>query len=301
MNVLSRGALAAGLLVLLAVASSRSADNVVKLWPGKAPGETAPVDPEKADVAANDPKVVTRVTNVSEPSLMVFPAPSDKGTGVGLIIAPGGAYRFLSWAHEGEEIARYFNTIGVTAFVLKYRVPTRAADPSNTLALMDGQRAVSYVRAHAKDWNLNPAKIGFLGFSAGGNLAAKVQNTEQPRAYAAADDVDKASSVPDFGILIYPGGILDAKDPTKLGPEYRVTANTPPTFMAVAGDDTHCSECCLRYTLALRENKIKNELHIYSNGGHGFGARPTAGAASTWPQRCGEWLRTIGMLPKAMP
>ncbi len=300
MRTLARAA-AAALLLLIPTLSSRSADNLVKLWPGKAPGESAPIDPEKADRSPNDPKVITRVTNVSEPSLMVFPAPSDKGTGVGIIIAPGGAYRFLSWAHEGEEIARYFNTVGVTAFVLKYRVPTRASDPGNTLALMDGQRAVSLVRARAKEWNLNPAKIGFLGFSAGGNLAVKVQNTEQPRAYDAADDIDKVSSLPDFGVLIYPGGILDSKDPSKLGPEYKVTGKTPPTFMAVAGDDTHCAESCLRYTLALREAKVKHELHLYAGGGHGFGMRPSAGAVSTWPQRCAEWLRSIGVLPKAAP
>jgi acetyl esterase/lipase len=290
------------LLLLPAVAfvpaPGRSADNVIKLWPAKAPGETTPLDPERADRDPNKPDVITRVTNVSEPSLTVFPASQDKGTGVGIVIAPGGAYRFLSWAHEGEEIARYFNSVGVTAFVLKYRVPTRASDPANSLALMDGQRAMSLVRAQAKEWGLNPAKIGFLGFSAGGNLAAKVQNTEQPRAYDVSDDIDKVSSLPDFGVLIYPGGILDAKDPSRLGDAYKVTPKTPPTFMAVAGDDTHCAECCLRYALALREAKVKNELHVYASGGHGFGMRPSAGPVSTWPQRCTEWLRSIGMLPK---
>lgn len=282
--------LVAAAALLLPPAAVPAEETALRLWPGKAPGEQGPIEPEKRDAAANDPNVIQRVTNVSDPVLAVFRAPTDKSSGASVIIAPGGAYRFLSWAHEGEEIAKRFNRDGITAFVLKYRVPTRAHDPGNRLALMDAQRAVSLVRSRAKEWSLNPARVGFLGFSAGGHLGVNLENNYEKRAYEPVDEADKTSARPDFTILIYPGGMMDPNDRTKLAPGMVPTAQTPPTFIAVAGDDEGCAEPSVRYYLALKSAGVKSELHVYASGGHGFGMRASAGTAATWPDRCVEWL-----------
>src|SRR5579872_4857494 len=163
--------LAAAMLAGAALADS--SPTVVRLWPGKAPGDQGDVAAEKNNVPPDGKKTgVLMVTNVSEPSLTLFPAPKDKATGTSVIIAPGGGYRFLSWDLEGEEVARAFNQHGVTAFILKYRVPLGPSDPDAKLPLMDGQRAVSLVRSRASEWGLDPHRVGLLGFSAGGNLAA---------------------------------------------------------------------------------------------------------------------------------
>lgn len=270
----------------------------IRLWTGKAPGEQGAIAPEKADRAAGNPNEIQRVTNVSDPILAVFPAPAEKRTGAAIIIAPGGAYQFLSWAHEGEEIARWFNGQGVTAFVLKYRVPTRAHDPANRLALMDAERSVSLVRSRAKEWSVDPAKIGFLGFSAGGHLGVNLEVNWKQRAYETADAIDQVSSRPDFVVLIYPGGMMDKSDPTKVAANMRPTAETPPTFLAVAADDKGCAEPTVRYFLALREAGVPSEMHVFASGGHGFGMRARAGIAATWPERSADWLRTIAVLPK---
>jgi acetyl esterase/lipase len=185
----------------------------------------------------------------------------------------------------------------VTAFVLKYRVPTRSFDSGNRLALMDAQRAVSLVRSRAKEWELDPAKIGFLGFSAGGHLGARLENSGDDRAYPAADESDRASARPDFAVLIYPGGLTEHQDSTRLVPEVQVSAKTPPTFVAVAADDAGCADCSVRYWQALKAASVKSELHVYTSGGHGFGMRPSAGTAATWPERAAEWLRTLRILP----
>ncbi|MCC2669965.1 MAG: esterase/lipase [Armatimonadetes bacterium] len=296
-SLFSLGALTAAALLAPALAAGEG--TTVRLWSGKAPGEQAAIEPEKADRSAANPAEIQRVSNVTDPTLAVFPAPAEKRTGAALIIAPGGAYQFLSWAHEGEEIARWFNGQGVTAFVLKYRVPTRSFDPGNKLALMDAERSVSLVRSRAKEWGVDPAKIGFLGFSAGGHLGVNLENNWKQRAYEAADAADQTSCRPDFVALIYPGGMMDKNDPTKLAPGMAPAADTPPTFIAVAGDDKGCAEPSARYWLALRAAGVQSELHAYASGGHGFGMRSRAGTAATWPERCAEWMRTIAVLPKA--
>src|SRR5262249_58873638 len=132
-------------------------------------------------------------------------------------------------------------------------------------------RAVSLVRGRAKEWGLDPAKIGFLGFSAGGHLGARLENSGDERAYPAIDEVDRASARPDFAVLIYPGGLTERQDPTRLVPEVQVSAKTPPTFVAVAADDAGCADCSVRYWQALKAAGVKSELHVYAQGGHGFG------------------------------
>jgi acetyl esterase/lipase len=289
-------ALATGLLTLTALGAALAAPDAetVRLWSGKAPGEQGAIPPEKQDAAPNG--AIRTLTNVVDPTLVLYRPEHPNGTSI--IIAPGGAYRFLSWDHEGVQVAHKFNQAGVTAFVLKYRVPTREFDPENKLALMDAQRAVSLVRSRAGEWGLKADKVGFLGFSAGGHLGANLSNTYTTRAYSAADDVDKTSARPDYVVLIYPGGML-MPNSTELTANCRPSASTPPTFVAVAADDNGSSPASIRYWEAVKDAGVKSELHVYTSGGHGFGMRASAGVASTWPDRAVEWMRGIGMAPAA--
>ena len=199
-----RRLLFAAALAALVPAAVPAADPsaAIDLWPGKAPGETKDVGPE----VYNEPKAgqidVKRLTNVSKPQLLVYPAPKAKANGTAVIVAPGGGYGILAIEHEGTQAAEWLNSLGVTAFVLKYRVPKRAMQlPDNLAAIQDAQRAVSIVRSRAAEWNLDANRIGMLGFSAGGNLTAWAALAEK-RHYDAIDDADKASNRPSFAALI---------------------------------------------------------------------------------------------------
>lgn len=287
-----------GLAITSRVPAAEAPALPIRLFPGAAPGEQGAIDPEQHQLPpAGSRGGIHKVTNVSEPALAHFPAPREKATGAALVVAPGGGYSFLSWDLEGEEIARWFNQVGVTVFVLKYRVPRRTFDAANRLPLMDAQRAVSLVRHRAKEWGIDPQRIGLLGFSAGGHLTAHASTHFDRRAYSATDAIDQVSCRPDFAVLIYPGGLLDRTDPTKLAPEMRVSASTPRSFIAVAGDDNGCLAPSIRYWSALRSAGVDAELHVYAGGGHGFGLRERAGTAATWPDRCADWMRVSGFLP----
>jgi acetyl esterase/lipase len=287
-----------GLLMVLGQCGLSRADGPIALdlWPGKAPGETAPVGEEKA--TRNAQGVVTSLTNVSRPTLTVYPAPQANATGVAIVICPGGGYNNLAWDHEGEQVARWLNGIGVTGAILKYRVPRRAGtlrDQPPPQALMDAQRALSLVRSKAAAWGVDPKRIGLLGFSAGGHLTAWTATNPDRRAYEPVDDADKASCRPDFAVLIYPGGIVKGNS-DDLAPEIRVSSQSPPCFFAHAGDDRVSPENSVRMYLALKRAGVLAELHIYNSGGHGFGMRPGAKPTASWPARCEAWLRDIGVL-----
>ncbi len=284
------------LAVLTVVPSVWSAEKpvVVDIWPGKPPGETKPIDEEKSTVDRG----VKRVTNVSKPTLTVFRPAKDKDTGAAVVICPGGGYSILAWDLEGEEVAAWLNSLGVTGIVLKYRVPRRPDQPKDKPPLgplQDAQRAMSLVRSKADEWHLDAKRIGILGFSAGGHLAASASTNFDKRAYEAMDDIDKVSCRPDFTVLIYPAYLL-TKDEKELAPEIRVRKECPPTFFAHANDDPIKPDNSARLYLALKRAGVLAELHIYSAGGHGFGLRPTKNPCSTWPKRCEEWLHTQGVL-----
>lgn len=277
------------ILMFLAIvgSSTRAADEplVLNLWPdGKVPGETAPIGEEK--IEGN--KGGRRVTNVSVPTISVYRPAAEKNTGIAVIVAPGGGYRMLAWDHEGEDIAAWLNSLGITGVVLKYRVPRRPDHPKHPLS--DAQRAISIVRSKASEWNIKPEKIGMLGFSAGGHLTAATATNFDSRAYEPIDDSDKASCRPDFAVIIYPGGVI-ARGSENLAPEIKVTKQTPPTFLAQATDDQVNSENCVRLYLALKKAGVPAEMHLYASGGHGFGMRPSANPSSQWPKRCEEWMR----------
>ena len=222
--------------------------------------------------------------------------------GAAVVIFPGGGYTWLAWDHEGEQVARWLNSIGVTAAVLKYRVPRQpgAKDRPPAQAAMDAQRAISLVRSKAKRWRIDAKRIGVLGFSAGGHLAAWATTNFDKRSYDKIDAADDVSCRPDFAVLIYPAGLIK-RGPTELSPEIRVTPQTPPCFFVHASDDFGNSpESSVGMYLALRHAKVSAEMHIYASGGHGFGMYPTGKPTATWPKRCEDWLRDIGVVPASV-
>jgi acetyl esterase/lipase len=271
--------------------------NPIPLWPGRAPGETNLVSTER-DLTKPDEGLVAgqrviRLGNVSQPSMTIYRPAPEKATGTAVVICPGGGYSILAWDLEGTEVCDWLNSIGVTGVLLKYRVPKRANGP-----LQDVQRALSLVRQRAKESGVDPQRIGVLGFSAGGHLAAEAGASFNERAYPAVDEADVASCRPDFQILIYPAYLMQKDDLTKINPTVAVTTNTPPTFLVMAADDPVRVENVLGYALALKQSKVPVELHVYPAGGHGYGLRRTQAPVTTWPDRVADWMRSRGWLER---
>jgi acetyl esterase/lipase len=260
------------------------------LWPGAAPGENGDIGPEHVSDASGN---IQRLANVSKPTLTVYKPDKAKDTGAAILICPGGGYSILAMDLEGEEVAKWANSLGVTGIVLKYRVPARKGQPKHLAPLQDAQRAMRLVRAHAKDWQIDPNRIGILGFSAGGHLAAVASNNFVKSFYDPIDDTDKLNCRPDFTVLVYPAYLTA---PDGLVAEVPVSENTPPAFLAHANDDGISAENSVAYYLALKQNKIAAELHIYARGGHGFGLRPSDSPTCTWPERCGQWMKAMKLL-----
>lgn len=256
----------------------------IHLWPNTVPGETEPKHPPvKTD---NTKGNVTRITDITDPALVVYPANTNKNNGAGVIICPGGGYNILAIDKEGYEVAEWLNKLGFSAFVLQYRVPKKQEG-----ALQDAQRAMRVVRSRANDWNVNPDKLGIMGFSAGGSLSARMSTNYENTTYQKIDGKDDLSSRPDFALLIYPA-YLDRGENRSLTPELKVDSNTPPTFIFQTADDK-LANSALVYTQALRDNKVSVELHLLPEGGHGYGLRPGNVAAETWPKLAEKWLEKI--------
>lgn len=293
---------AAALVSLLVPLACRAAEpaKVIDLWPGEMPGEKTAVGEERDTTKPSDGliagKPVIRLGNVAKPTLSIYRPPADKDTGTAVVVCPGGGYYILAMDLEGTEVCEWLNSIGVTGVLLKYRVPRPKGQDRSIPALQDGQRAVSTVRARAQELGVKSDRIGVLGFSAGGHLSAALCNTVDDRAYAPSDDIDKASYRPDFAVLVYPGGLTRKEENTKLAPELKVATNHPPAFIVMAQDDPVRVENALFYALALKNEKVPFELHIYPAGGHGYGLRPSEHLVTTWPKRVEEWLRASGHL-----
>jgi acetyl esterase/lipase len=285
-------------LVLAALLVSAAASEI-PIWPDKPPGETAEIGPEKDTTKPTDnlvgSKPVVRLGNVSQPTIRVYRA-KDSANGTGVLVFPGGAYRILAMDLEGTEVCEWLNSLGVTAVLLKYRVPSREGVERHAAALQDAQRAFGIVRHRAKEFGIDPQRLGVLGFSAGAHLAATLATSSSgPRSYPKVDAADGASCRPDFSMLIYPG-YLTAKEDNRIPPEVAVTTNTPPTFLAMTQDDPVRVENVLFYGLALKQAKVPFELHVYPTGGHGYGLRKSDHFAITWPDRAADWLRSRGLL-----
>ncbi len=283
-------------LFLTTSAHSGEVVGSISIWPKEAPGEKGDVGTEHAMPAQNNDNIV-RLTDVSRPTITVYRPAPEKDTGAAVVICPGGAYRILAMNLEGTEVAEWLNSIGVTGVVLKYRVPARKDDPSHVAPLQDVQRALGVVRKRGGEWGLDPKRIGVLGFSAGGHLATNLSNNHTKRAYEPVDDADAVSCRPDFTILIYPA-YLTGKSGTDLSEGISVTSETPKAFLVQTQDDGVKVECAVYYYLALKNAKVPAELHVYANGGHGYGLRPSANEVSHWPTRAEAWMKSLGVLER---
>jgi len=290
------------ILASLLLAMVAHAATPILLWPKGAPGETGAIgaecDTTKPDGRAVAGKRVTRLGNVSQPTITIYAPPADKNTGAAVLVCPGGGYNILAYDLEGTEVCDWLNSIGVTGVLLKYRVPKRPGDEKHLLPLADAQRAMRLIRSRATEWKINPQRIGVLGFSAGGHLTANLSNNYDEKTYDPVDDADKLSARPDFALPVYPAYLVEKKQLDKLAPDMKVTGNTPPTFLVQAEDDGIHVENALFYYLALKQAKVSAELHVYPKGGHGYGLRPTDSVVTTWPKRAEDWMRGLGLLSR---
>ena len=278
------------------------------LWPGTIP-DAQPVPGPEIETSRTDPKVAGRpwlaITNVTRPTLTVY-APKGKNTGAAAVVFPGGGFQVLAMDLEGTEVCDWLNGQGITCVLLKYRVPSAPYRwqcgcypdlyTESTLALEDAQRAIGLVRLHAKEWNIDPHKVGVVGFSAGGYLVAQTSTRFKSRLYSPVDAADKESARPDFAIAIYPGRLATNDD--KLNPNVPVSSDTPPTFLLQAQDDyTDGVNQSLVYYTALRKAGVPAEMHIYAAGGHAFGLRRSKFPITELPRLAEVWLGSIGIIP----
>lgn len=282
-----------------------SADHAtIPLWPAGAPGSTTARGPEQDTTSSKDRQVagraVVRLGNVSSPTLTLYlahPASTGAAGGPAVVVFPGGGYRIVAIDLEGTEVCDWLNSIGVNCVLLKYRVPDTGPFPKSEAALQDAQRAVGMVREHAAEWHIDPKRVGVLGFSAGGHLAAALSTHYDRRLYPAVDSADQQSCRPDFAIVIYPGYLALSEKNFQFNPDIPVTSSTPPAFIVQAEDDPVHVENAVEYFMALKNAGVPAELHTYAQGGHGYGLRPMALPVTHWPELATTWLHTIGVLP----
>ena len=229
--------------------------------------------------------------------MTIFSPDAAHATGTAVVVCPGGGYSILAMDLEGTEVCEWLNSIGVTAVLLKYRVPARAGLPRHVPPLQDAQRALGLLRSRAEELKLDPKRIGILGFSAGAHLAAMLSNHHATRSYPTVDSADDVSCRPDFAILVYPGMLVPKERPTELSADIQIREGvTPPTFLAMAQDDPVGVENPLFYYLALKQANVAAEMHLYPKGGHGYGLRRTKDDVTTWPDRVTDWMKAAGWL-----
>ncbi|MCA8990971.1 MAG: alpha/beta hydrolase fold domain-containing protein [Planctomycetaceae bacterium] len=257
----------------------------LSIWPdGKMPGDAtqeaeAIRTPERTDAI--------RITNVSHPTLSYYPVANANGATPVMIVCPGGGYSYVVADKEGTEVARWLNSLGISALVLKYRNPSNRDG-----ALQDTQRAVRMTRVHAQEWNINPKQIGVIGFSAGGHLCAKASNVFEQQTYAPVDSVDEESCRPDFAVLVYPA-YLDRDG--KVAPDLNLSADIPPTLVVHNEDDARYVVGSKVYAAALTGKSPAHKFLLYQTGGHGYGLRCEE-EAKAWPQDVEQWLKKIGVV-----
>jgi acetyl esterase/lipase len=291
------------LLAFALIGPLASAQQVtLPLWPNGAP-EAYHGDPETDITKSSDRlvagKPLAHMTNVSKPTLALYKPADAKNTGAAVVVFPGGGYRILAYDLEGTEVCTWLNSISVTCVLVKYRVPFPDHYPENPADLEDAQQAMRITRSHAAEWHIDPKRVGVLGFSAGGHLVVVLGN--HPDYKGAGVPASEISARPDFAIVIYPGYLSDAPALNKIAHGIDPNSNTPPTFLLQAEDDPVHEENALLYFQALKEAKVPAELHIYAEGGHGYGLRPTDLPITHWPKLVETWLHTIHMLPGQPP
>ncbi len=278
----------------------------ILLWPGEPPlpeGSTpAPAGEEKDTSKPGDNliagRTVIRLGNVHFPTITVWRPPADRDTGTAVLVCPGGGYHILAMDLEGTEVCEWLNSIGVTGVLLKYRVPRSPGSDRHPAAFQDAQRALGLMRQNAGEWHLDPKRLGVLGFSAGGHLAATLSTHATQRTYPRVDAADDLDCRPDFTVLIYPGGLAVKDQGDILAPDLTVGPGTPPAFLAMAQDDPVRVEHAYAYAQALQRAKVPCELHVFPTGGHGYGLRRTELPVTRWPDRAADWMRERGWLVK---
>ncbi len=287
---------------------SYSQTKTISVWPNKIPGAI-----ENSNVKENIILTETgaeRIANVTNPTIAIYFPAKEKANGSAIIICPGGGYGRLAMPHEGNDVAAWLNELGIIGIVLKYRLPNDAIMENKMIApLMDVQEAVRIVRRNSAEWNINPTKIGVMGFSAGGHLASTIATSYSTKVY----ESDSVSARPDFSILIYPvismnleithkgsrknllGENPEQKYIDQFSSELNVTQNTPPVFIVHAADDASVPvQNSINYFLSLKKNNVSAELHIYQTGGHGFGFGKKGSTESNWPNACVSWMKVNG-------
>lgn len=295
--------------LLIAVLKTGHAQEVIKLWPdGAIPNAIAGVQlTEKSETGDG----ILRISNVSVPTITAYLPPTGQATGAAVMICPGGGYSILASGHEGEEVARWFNGMGVAAFVLKYRLPDQNSQTNpHEVPLMDAMQGMKLIRQNAIRYGIDANKVGVMGFSAGGHLASTLA-THTNRGTQTGDG---GSARPDFAILLYP--VITFSDKAHIGSrdkllgklknspemiafysnESRVTSQTPPAFLVHSQDDKAVPvENSVNYYLACLKNGVSAEMHLYPTGGHGYGLRTAQhGSLNTWPESCKSWLKGLG-------
>jgi acetyl esterase/lipase len=282
----------------------------VPIWPVAAPDPEPVAGPEFAKTMDNEVagKPWLAVQRVSQPTMTVY-SPKGANTGVAVVVFPGGGYKILAIDLEGTEVCDWLASRGITAVLLKYRVPfsgpywdeqlNRQIYPKVPRALEDAQRTLSLVRFHAAEWHIDPHKIGVMGFSAGGHIVAAVSTHFDKRSYPPVDEADKISCRPEFAAALYPGHLWIDDEKFELNPDIaaNITEQTPPTFL-LQNEDDHVDDVndSLVYYIALKQAGVPVEMHLFAHGGHGFGLRRTKLPATGWPDLVETWLGTIGMI-----
>jgi acetyl esterase/lipase len=294
------------LVLVLTLTTAASAQQTLPLWPHATPEPSHPSSAPESEITTT-PHYTVHYNNVTVPTITVYP-PHEHATGTAALVFPGGGYYRLAWTNEGTATCDWLNSLGVTCILVKYRVPQPAGEaghyPADFADLEDAQQAMRLTRAHAREWHIDPNRIGVVGFSAGGNLAALLCNhpdDHHVESTPAAPDVDPSIDArANFAVLVYPAYLALEPDQTALNPVYTPNAFTPPTFLTAAENDKTYGKNSLVYYRALLDTKVPAELHMFATGGHGFGMHP-AGTPGQWILAAAAWLRSLGMVPTLPP
>ena len=272
----------------------------VPIWTDKVPDAKPAGGPEfdtttsKQQLIAGKP--VVRLGNVASPTMTLYRA-HGKNSGAAVVVFPGGGYTILAMDLEGTEVCEWLSSKGISCVLLKYRVPNSGPYPKSPAALQDAQRTLGLVRSHAAEWHIDPHRIGVLGFSAGAHLAVALSTHFEQRLYPPVDPADQLSCRPDFAVIVYPAYLALAEQNLGANPDVPVTGETPPTFLVQTEDDRVAHvESSLSYYVALKKANVPVEMHLYTEGVHGYGLRRTALPVTSWPQLVETWLQTIKML-----
>ena len=283
------------LLCVMCVWNSAAADSSLSVWPNLAPGETSRETgtPQPRRKGENPP--ITRLIKIRRPTLDVFLPTKPNGTAI--LILPGGGFMKVVPDMEGSEAAPFLNQLGIAVFVLRYRTneTTPKAESAWLRPLQDAQRAMRLIRSKAAEWKIKPDRVGVLGFSAGGQVASILHTAEGEAVYKSIDATDEQSYQPNFSLLIYPWRVLDDKT-GQLLPQIRLSKKSPPAFIVHTHDDGSSSIGSVLIYAGLKRHNVSAELHIYENGGHGYGMRARKNSnIGTWPARATDWLVRRGL------